>query len=234
MNKKSEIYYFYPSFRHDREDGEVLSINSVINVIKENSDLLIEPVLGWPKLLEILQFSENNNILVVFRLDFLERKNMSVDEVLSMISALTKFISNKIIDIAVVVLKPCDKDLFTTLKRNGVLGIIPGLRFFGKEHSISAYINLQKGESHWPDIALEPELRRIEKKKKSIDLTDRQYEIFNLVARRGLSNKKIAEKLSISEETVKFHVGSILKKYGVRNRTQLALCNNTGTITLSH
>jgi DNA-binding NarL/FixJ family response regulator len=56
-----------------------------------------------------------------------------------------------------------------------------------------------------------------------IKLTDRQDEIFNLVCRRGLSNKKIAQILNISESTVKVHMSAILKAYRVRNRTQLAL-----------
>jgi DNA-binding NarL/FixJ family response regulator len=61
-----------------------------------------------------------------------------------------------------------------------------------------------------------------------IRLTGRQREIMALVANRGLSNKKIAQILNISESTVKVHISSILKAYGVRNRTQLALAGNKG------
>lgn len=56
-----------------------------------------------------------------------------------------------------------------------------------------------------------------------IDLTARQEQILKLIKERGVSNKVIARMLGISESTVKFHVGSILKKYCVRNRTQLAV-----------
>ena len=48
-----------------------------------------------------------------------------------------------------------------------------------------------------------------------------------LVAKRGLSNKKIAQVLNISESTVKVHISAILKAYGVRNRTQLALAGSS-------
>ncbi len=57
----------------------------------------------------------------------------------------------------------------------------------------------------------------------SITLTPRQTQILDLVTTRGASNKSIAKTLKISESTVKLHVSAILKKYGCRNRTQLAV-----------
>lgn len=65
--------------------------------------------------------------------------------------------------------------------------------------------------------------RKTLKTKNSINLTPRQRQIFNLVANRGASNKVIAKMLNISESTVKLHMGALLKKYKVRNRTQLAV-----------
>lgn len=59
-----------------------------------------------------------------------------------------------------------------------------------------------------------------------IRLTPRQKQIFELVSRRGVSNKVIAKTLNISESTVKLHMGAILRKYNVRNRTQLAVFSN--------
>lgn len=55
------------------------------------------------------------------------------------------------------------------------------------------------------------------------ELTSRQYEIFNIIATRGASNKQIARTLGISESTVKIHVSTIMRRFCVRNRTQLAL-----------
>ena len=40
---------------------------------------------------------------------------------------------------------------------------------------------------------------------------------------RGRSNKRIAFELGISEKTVKTHVGHLLAKLGVTDRTQAAL-----------
>jgi DNA-binding NarL/FixJ family response regulator len=56
-----------------------------------------------------------------------------------------------------------------------------------------------------------------------IILTPRQRQILDIVVTRGVSNKNIARMLHISESTVKLHMSSILKKFGLRNRTQLAL-----------
>ena len=44
---------------------------------------------------------------------------------------------------------------------------------------------------------------------------------------RGLLNKQIAYELSIAESTVQTHIKSINRKYGLRNRTQIALLFTT-------
>jgi DNA-binding NarL/FixJ family response regulator len=50
-------------------------------------------------------------------------------------------------------------------------------------------------------------------------LSEREIEILRLVA-AGKSNRLIAEQLSISENTVKYHLKNILHKLGVSNRTE--------------
>jgi DNA-binding NarL/FixJ family response regulator len=53
-------------------------------------------------------------------------------------------------------------------------------------------------------------------------LTRREHEVLELIV-RGRSNKRIALELGISEKTVKTHVGHLLAKLGVSDRTQAAL-----------
>ncbi|MEM7644264.1 MAG: LuxR C-terminal-related transcriptional regulator [Pseudomonadota bacterium] len=52
-------------------------------------------------------------------------------------------------------------------------------------------------------------------------LTPRQLEIAALL-REGASNRDIADRLGLTEGTVKLHVSAILKRLGVRNRTEAA------------
>lgn len=89
------------------------------------------------------------------------------------------------------------------------------------KRAINAVYN---GESY-----IEPSLtpyftKRLQKKKEvRVDaLSKREVQVLELIA-QGNFNKEIAEKLFISEKTVKNHVSSIFKKINVSDRTQAAI-----------
>ena len=57
---------------------------------------------------------------------------------------------------------------------------------------------------------------------KKYGISEKEYELIEWVA-EGLSNKEIAEKLFLSEGTVRNYLSIILEKLALRDRTQLAI-----------
>jgi DNA-binding NarL/FixJ family response regulator len=54
------------------------------------------------------------------------------------------------------------------------------------------------------------------------ELSRREQEVLSSLL-ENLANKEVAERLHISERTVKFHVSNLLAKFGVRRRADLIL-----------
>lgn len=74
------------------------------------------------------------------------------------------------------------------------------------------------GESIYPDKTPEVALGLA----KSTELTPREIEVLRLLT-TGAGNEEIAEKLHISQNTVKTHIKHLLEKTGFSSRTQLAI-----------
>lgn len=63
-----------------------------------------------------------------------------------------------------------------------------------------------------------------------VELTDREREVLDLLA-QGYSNQALADKLFVSETTVRYHLRNIYPKLGAKNRTQaVALARKFGAV----
>ena len=58
-----------------------------------------------------------------------------------------------------------------------------------------------------------------DRRREDLSITPRELDILELIA-EGLSNREIAEKLFVSENTVKTHSSRVFSKLGARRRTQ--------------
>lgn len=67
-----------------------------------------------------------------------------------------------------------------------------------------------------------PQKSSISRERYNVELTEREREVLSFIV-DGLSNKEIAEALSVTVNTVKAHVGNIIQKLAVDDRTQAAV-----------
>jgi len=101
-----------------------------------------------------------------------------------------------------------------------ILGIWLGLRLTGppkiviQEVPVTVPVDL-------PPFVLDKsgEVIKDDKKREELGITRRELEILELIA-QGMSNREIAEKLYVSENTVKTHSSRLFDKLGARRRTQ--------------
>ena len=116
-----------------------------------------------------------------------------------------------------------DDQVFPAIKA-GALGYL--LKDSEPEDLLAAIESVHRGQpSLSPVIAQKvlSELKRPSDRPPTPDpLTDREVEVIRLVA-KGLGNQEIAERLVVTEATVRAHVSNILSKLHLANRTQAAL-----------
>ena len=91
-----------------------------------------------------------------------------------------------------------------------VLGIWLGLKLTKARQTIVVKeVPVPAGEPFAPD----------ERKREDLGITPRELEILELIA-QGMSNREIAGKLFVSENTVKTHSSRVFDKLGAKRRTQ--------------
>jgi len=91
-----------------------------------------------------------------------------------------------------------------------------------QEEIVSAIKPVHGGEWTHPDTAIQALRVPQAAPDPQVRLTPRERDLLVLMA-QGLSNAEIASRLSIAMPTVKFHVGHIMAKLGVENRTAAVL-----------
>lgn len=92
-------------------------------------------------------------------------------------------------------------------------------------HSIvPAVRTVTSGQSVFGDQVMEkiPHLGEKKKDLQQLGLTEKEIEVFECIA-EGLNNKEIAQRLYLSEGTVRNYISRLLEKLEVRDRTQLAI-----------
>jgi two-component system, NarL family, response regulator LiaR len=116
-----------------------------------------------------------------------------------------------------------DEQVFPAIKA-GASGYL--LKDSSPHELLQAIREVHRGESFLaPAVArkLIQEINRPEELPPASDqLSERELEVLELIA-KGLANQEIADRLVISERTVRNHVGNILGKLHLANRTQAAL-----------
>lgn len=116
-----------------------------------------------------------------------------------------------------------DEKVFAAI-RNGALGYL--LKDSTPQDLLHAIHTVANGEGFLSPRIASKVMREINQPPKlpptKDPLTEREGEILQWVA-QGLTNDEIAEKLVVSERTVRTHVSNILAKLQLANRTQAAL-----------
>jgi two-component system, NarL family, response regulator LiaR len=116
-----------------------------------------------------------------------------------------------------------DEKVFSAI-RSGALGYL--LKDSSPQDLLNAIHTVAKGEGFLSPSIASKVMREINQPPKlpptKDPLTERENEILQLVA-QGLTNDQIAERLVVSERTVRTHVSNILAKLQLANRTQAAL-----------
>lgn len=134
----------------------------------------------------------------------------------------TKIIHERYPDVKIVALTTFEEDeLIVESLSNGAVGYL--LKDITTSDLVKAIQLIREGTSIIP-VSFTQKLVNMKGKKKNVPkrsfhLTERELEVLQCLF-EGMSNREMAERLFISETTIKNHLTNIFSKLNVRNRTQ--------------
>lgn len=213
--------------------AETVNLNFELKSKNSNLNLFTaEKIKSYQEIIEEDTFAilKTKVIFVIARLFIKEQK---YKEALSVLDKLSSLEIDYIDQITAKILKAVS--LFNLEKNNESKELLSNaLLMIKKEKYLTAFVEdyylLEKTLAKFKDLnsALLKNVEVLAEKKiqaskeQLVDpLTDREIEIIELLA-EGYSNKKIADKLFITEGTTKWHLSNIYSKLAVRNRTRAA------------
>lgn len=175
---------------------------------------------------ELAREIEHGATYLAFHIDMITKSGLSSSAFISAIHTIRKFCKDSNappIKIMVLITPSTPRYLVDELRKLPVSGIGLDINYYPLEEIAKSTEALRSNVPYWPGHILNrlPGYK-IKYKTQEIELSFRQQQILNLIQSRGISNRQIADTLKIKEGTVKLHVGLLLKKYGLQNRTQLA------------
>ena len=184
---------------------EVLTREGLATIINRRQEMKVVDLAGSiSEVINAIPLQRPDVLLIDLRLDGLD----SVEVI--------QKVRETFPSVAIVILSGYEgsEDIYRAL-RAGVRGYL--MRGVSDAEIIEAIITVKSGRRHIPnEIAI-----RLAERMDNSTLSERELQVLQQII-KGKSNKEIADLLSITEGTVKYHVTGILTKLGVTDRTHAA------------
>jgi DNA-binding NarL/FixJ family response regulator len=184
---------------------EVLTREGLATIINRRKEMKVVDLAGnISEVINAIQLQRPDVLLIDLRLDGLD----SVEVI--------QKVRETFPSVAIVILSGYEgsEDIYRAL-RAGVRGYL--IRGASDAEIIEAILTVKSGGRHIPnEIAI-----RLAERMDNSTLSERELQVLQQII-KGKSNKEIADLLSITEGTVKYHVTGILTKLGVTDRTHAA------------
>lgn len=184
---------------------EVLTREGLATIINRRKEMKVVDLAGnISEVINAIQLQRPDVLLIDLRLDGLDG-----------VEVIQK-VRETFPSVAIVILSGYEgsEDIYRAL-RAGVRGYL--MRGVSDAEIIEAILTVKSGGRHIPnEIAI-----RLAERMDNSTLSERELQVLQQII-KGKSNKQIADLLSITEGTVKYHVTGILTKLGVTDRTHAA------------